>query len=78
MAYLSTIRTLPPTVRQWLNDRLFLNGFRDYSSISDELKGMGYSISRSALHRWGQALRAQTDQAEIVRLTSLGNRKATP
>ena len=70
------IRARPPSVRQWLNDQLYLNGFCDYLALEGELKDMGYAVSRSAVHRWGQALKKQMDTAEAVRLLNLGRKTA--
>jgi hypothetical protein len=56
MGLRSTVYALPPNVRAEIERRLVENGFSDYVSLADELKKRGHKVSKSALHRFGQAL----------------------
>lgn len=69
----SKVATLPPEVKAWLDGALAENNFSDYELLADELKVRGYAISKSALHRYGQAfetrlsaLKMASEQARAV------------
>lgn len=69
----SKVATLPPEVKAWLDGALAENSFSDYELLADELKVRGYAISKSALHRYGQAfetrlsaLKMASEQARAV------------
>lgn len=59
----SAVGQLPDEIRDELNRRLVENGFGSYAILADWLRGLGYQISKSALHRHGSALEADFDQA---------------
>jgi hypothetical protein len=71
----SSVETLPPEVRVWLDQELVRLGFRDYTGLARALANRGWSISRSAVHRYGAGLKAQIaeqtarakEKAEIAR-----------
>jgi DNA invertase Pin-like site-specific DNA recombinase len=48
---------LPEFVQREVQQRLFENGFSEYTEIARELQARGYRISRSSLHRAGKALK---------------------
>jgi TusA-related sulfurtransferase len=52
----SEILKLPAEVKKWLDRALAENNFSEYMLLSAELKERGFSISKSALHRYGQKL----------------------
>lgn len=54
---------LPEDLRAELDARLVKNGFSDYSGQAAWLADEGHDISRSALHRHGQALEADYKEA---------------
>lgn len=69
----STVKALPQAVKEWLDAALLENNFSGYSELEAELKARGYDISRSAVHRYGQALerrlasiKASTEAAKII------------
>ena len=73
MAPRSKVSELPPEVKRWLDDALAENSFSQYELLADELTQRGYAISKSALHRYGQAfeerlsaLKMASEQARAV------------
>lgn len=69
----SKVASLPAKVKAWLDKALAENNFSDYEALSAELTARGFSISKSALHRYGQnfeerlaALRMAGEQARAV------------
>jgi hypothetical protein len=63
MARRSKIAALPSNVVDDLNSRLIERGFSGYEDLVNWLKGMGYDISKSALHRHGSALENEFSEA---------------
>ncbi len=79
MAARSTIETLPDDVRRALDRRLLDTGFSDYAALAAWLQEQGFTVSRSAAHRYGQKfetrlarLRLATEQARVI-TESLGD-----
>jgi hypothetical protein len=73
MARRSKIETLPKAVKEWLDAQLVEGNFSGYEALANELKGRGYDISKTGLHRYGQAfderlktLKLVTEQARAV------------
>lgn len=69
----SKITKLPAAVRNWLDAALVEGNFSGYEALADDLKGRGYEIGKSALHRHGQwlehkisAIKASTEAAKII------------
>ena len=69
----SKVAGLPKTVKTWLDKALAENNFSDYEALASELSAQGFSISKSALHRYGQdfesklsALKMASEQARAV------------
>jgi hypothetical protein len=69
----TTIGDLPPEVRRWLEQALSENNFTGYQQLESILRGKGYAISKSAIHRYGQkmerrfeAIRASTEAARML------------
>lgn len=63
MARRSKVGGLPPEVLDDLNAQLIERGFSGYEELSAWLKGLGFDISKSALHRHGSALEAEFEEA---------------
>lgn len=68
----STIKALPKAVRAWLEGAL-LEGSSTYQQLEDVLREQGFSISKSAIHRFGQpllrrlaAIKASTEAARML------------
>lgn len=69
----SKVLTLPAHVKKWLDGALIDGNFSGYEELAAELKGRGYDISKSGLHRYGssfddrlRALKMVTEQARAV------------
>lgn len=54
----SSIIRLPAEIRDGLVARLHARGFCDYEAHSEWLRSVGYDISKSAVHRFGQQVEA--------------------
>lgn len=55
----SIVDTLPADVRQALAQKIANNGYARYEEVVAWLKSMGYKTSKTALHRFGQELKAR-------------------
>jgi len=69
----SSVTTLPEEVRNALNQALAARNFTGYAELEEWLRGQGFEISRSAIHRYGQkierrmaAIRASTEAAKFI------------
>jgi len=69
----SHIESLPVEVRHWLERALTDSNFSGYHQLEEMLAERGYSISKSAIHRYGQkierrfaAIKASTEAARIL------------
>lgn len=69
----SKVAALPPEVKAWLDQYLVESNFGGYEALSAELEARGYSIGKSALHRYGSefedklaALKMSSEQAKAV------------
>lgn len=69
----SKVASLPKSVKIWFDKALVENNFSDYEALAEELASRGFSISKSALHRYGQdfesklsALKMASEQARAV------------
>jgi len=67
------VTQLPDDLRAELDRRLISSGFSGYVALSEWLQEQGYTISKSALHRYGQqfearmaALQVATAQAKAI------------
>lgn len=67
----SSVETLPTEVRMWLDSELVRLGFRNYTDLHKGLQEQGFQISRSAVGRYGKALKGrikqQKEKAEVIR-----------
>ena len=48
--------------------RLYEQGFTGYVALADELRGMGLSVSKSALGRYGKRLESEVRSAEVLQM----------
>jgi hypothetical protein len=69
----SKITGFPEDIRAALNRRLIEKSFADYDDVTTWLNDQGYEISRSAVHRYGQAfedrlaaIKIATEQARSI------------
>ncbi|MBZ9574405.1 DUF3486 family protein [Modicisalibacter sp. MOD 31.J] len=63
MGQRSKVFDLPPEVREELNERLVSTGFQGYSALAEWLSERGYNVSRSSVHRYGQDLQEEFEEA---------------
>jgi len=73
MARPSSIDTLPAEVKAWLNTALADGNFSGYQQLEEALRERGITVSKSAIHRYGQklerrlaAIKASTDAAKLI------------
>lgn len=57
------IETLPADIRRELDAKIVANGFGDYQGLTEWLESRCLRISKSAIHRHGQDLQEQHDEA---------------
>ena len=69
----SSITALPDDVRRWLERALSEQNFSGYEALEAMMRDKGYSISKSAIHRYGQkierrmaAIKASTEAAKLL------------
>lgn len=69
----SSVSALPVEVKEWLDKALVENNFSGYEALSDALSEKGFSISKSAVHRYGSefektmaAVKIATEQAKAL------------
>lgn len=58
----SSIDTLPPQIKAWLDQELVRLNFRNYSQLANALNGQGWEISRSAVGRYGKRFKEEQKQ----------------
>jgi hypothetical protein len=73
MARQSSVDQLPAAVREWLDKALVANNFSGYEALEEALHERGCTISKSAIHRYGQkierrfaAIKASTEAARLL------------
>jgi len=73
MADRSSILDLPEVTRAELDSRLIKGGFRGYQELETWLRGQGFEVSKSSIHRYGSKLdqriaelKRSTDQAKAL------------
>ncbi|MDR1311116.1 MAG: DUF3486 family protein [Burkholderiaceae bacterium] len=73
MARRDSVTQLPKAVRDWLDKALIEENFTGYQLLETILREKGYTISKSAIHRYGQkiekrfaAIKASTEAARLL------------
>lgn len=73
MGRASTITALPEEVRRWLERALCEQGFAGYEALEALMRDKGYTVSKSAIHRYGQkierrmaSIKASTEAAKMI------------
>lgn len=73
MARRTSIDGLPAELRRWLDRALSDSNFSGYQQLESLLRDKGFSISKSAIHRYGQkierrlaAIKASTEAATLL------------
>lgn len=59
----SSVETLPNDIRRQVDEKLVAGGFSDYEGMVAWLADIGVAVSKSALHRYGQGLEDQYNEA---------------
>ena len=62
----SKVAGMPAEIKEWLDRALAENNFSDYELLAEELKARGYAISKSALHRYGQAFETRLSALKMA------------
>lgn len=75
----SKVFDLPQELREELNQRLVSSGFQDYEGLTDWLEERGFKVSRSSVHRYGQDLQEEFEEAmgDVRKTTELARAMAT-
>lgn len=60
------VTLLPAAVKAWLDQALAENGFSQYELLAKELQGKGYSIGKSAIHRYGQKFEKRVADVKVA------------
>ena len=63
MAPRNKVFSLPPEVREELNEKLVSSGFQGYAGLADWLTERGFEVSRSSVQRYGQDLQEEFEEA---------------
>ncbi|WP_338065641.1 DUF3486 family protein [Moraxella equi] len=78
MARANAVSKLSPEHKKQLDDRLFSNGFNGYVELESWLRELGYEISKSAIHRYGQKLERKLSAIQASTQASLMIAEAVP
>jgi hypothetical protein len=62
----SKVLELPEADRQWLDGELVRHAFSNYCELASELQKRGYEVSKSSLHRYGQAFESQLGAVKLA------------
>ena len=65
MAPRSKVHTLPPQLKEWLDNELIARGFGDYVQLAADLKARGAEVSKSALQRYGSPFEKRMAQLKM-------------
>lgn len=65
MAPRSKVHTLPPELKEWLDNELIARGFGDYVQLAADLKARGAEVSKSALQRYGSPFEKRMAQLKM-------------
>lgn len=57
----SSVEKLPEPVKKWLDKALIEGNFSGYEALEEELRGRGFAISKSGIHRYGTKLQEKID-----------------
>lgn len=67
------VEGLPNEVKTWLDKALLASNFSGYEMLAEALRERGYTIGKSAIHRYGQkferrlaAIKASTEAARMI------------
>lgn len=78
MAQRSQISQLPPEVRSSLDQRLIGSGFSGYRELSEWLNEQGWSLSKSALHRYGKSFEDRLGALKLTHDFAIAYKQALP
>jgi hypothetical protein len=66
-----SVEALASEDKAWLDRALVEGGFSGYEALAAELQARGYAISKSAVHRYGQAFEDRLAALKVDRLAAL-------
>ncbi|MDC8804228.1 DUF3486 family protein [Halomonas pacifica] len=74
----SKVYDLPPELREELNERLVNSGFAGYEDLAEWLEASGHKISKSSIHRYGEDLKEEFEEAmgDVRKTTELARAMA--
>ena len=67
----SAVTQLPEDVKAELDTRLLSGGFAGYAGLAEWLGEQGFTISKSALHRYGSAFEEKTEKLRVATQMSI-------
>ena len=62
----SKVHSLPPELKEWLDNELMARGFGDYVQLAADLKKRGADVSKSALQRYGSPFEQRMAQLKMA------------
>ena len=62
----SKVLSLPPELKEWLDNELMARGFGDYVQLAADLKKRGADVSKSALQRYGSPFEQRMAQLKMA------------
>ena len=62
----SKVHSLPPELKEWLDNELMARGFADYEQLAADLKARGADVSRSSLQRYGSPFEKKMAQLKLA------------
>ena len=62
----SKVHSLPPELKEWLDNELVARGFGDYVQLAADLKKRGADVSKSALQRYGSPFEQRMAQLKMA------------
>ncbi|OGC00133.1 terminase [candidate division KSB1 bacterium RBG_16_48_16] len=57
----SAVTGLPREVKEWLDKALIEGNFSGYEALEEDLRGRGYAISKSGIHRYGKEFKEKIE-----------------
>ena len=62
----SKVHSLPPELKEWLDNELMARGFSNYEQLAADLNARGAQVSRSALQRYGSPFEKKLAQLKLA------------
>ncbi len=62
----SKVHSLPPELKEWLDNELMARGFSNYEQLAADLNARGAQVARSALQRYGSPFEKKLAQLKLA------------